>query len=340
MDQEEASSRKIKPEPTGTSIHEDDASNPSHTADETSRKSVRRRRETVLGPETTDTSRTSTKRKRSEAPTTVTTLSPSIRPTTTLKPGYVLATRNFHRTSAALINDITAHKYASLFAKPLTEREAPGYKDLIYRPQDLKSIKAAISAGSKALTALLDASDDSDASTSNTLWIPETEDIIPPKGIINSAQLEKELMRIFANAVMFNPDTISHRGVGPAFRTRQRTMLEADPDVVAEQEAEAFEGVRFEIGVARPVEGAVVMDTREMGGEVERRVGEWRGLERGKEGEEGEVPVLGDVVGKLREGWGEDTDELAGEREEEAEEEEEEEMVVEVEEPRVKRRRR
>lgn len=35
--------------------------------------------------------------------------------------------------------------------------------------------------------------------------LEKTADLIPPKAIVNSSQLEKEVMRMFANAVMFNP---------------------------------------------------------------------------------------------------------------------------------------
>ena len=96
-------------------------------------------------------------------------------------------------------------------------------------------------------------------STSSTVWLPVKEDVIPPKGIVNSAQLEKELMRMFANAVMFNPDP--KRGVGPAFRTQRQEKSEA--------QAETGEGDNEE-------EGGVVHDTREMCRDVERRVAEWR----------------------------------------------------------------
>ena len=37
------------------------------------------------------------------------------------------------------------------------------------------------------------------------LQLPLSTDVIPPKAIVNSGQLEKEVMRMFANAVMFNP---------------------------------------------------------------------------------------------------------------------------------------
>jgi len=35
--------------------------------------------------------------------------------------------------------------------------------------------------------------------------LDKTADLIPPKAIVNSSQLEKEVLRMFANAVMFNP---------------------------------------------------------------------------------------------------------------------------------------
>jgi len=79
---------------------------------------------------------------------------------------------------------------------------------MIRRPQDMKSIKAAITAGVRAVNTTI-AEDDSiptsgPRDTSNVL-LPISEDLVPPKGIVNSAQLEREVMRMFANAVMFNP---------------------------------------------------------------------------------------------------------------------------------------
>jgi hypothetical protein len=105
-------------------------------------------------------------------------------------------------------NDIMSHKHASLFSNPVRERDAEGYSDMIRRPQDMKSIKAAISAGVRAVNAAIAEDDSIPASgprdTSNVL-LPISEDLVPPKGIVNSAQLEREIMRMFANAVMFNP---------------------------------------------------------------------------------------------------------------------------------------
>lgn len=230
------------------------------------------------------------------------------------------------------MNDISAHKLGNLFAKPLTEREAPGYKDLIYRPQDLRSIKNAINAGGKALIKAAESAGE-DATSSN-VWIPETPDVVPPAGIVNSTQLEKELTRIFANAIMFNPEVASKRGVGPAFRTRQRTLSRRtlDDEDEAPSEEEVINGKQ---------DVSVVKDTREIFEAVEEKVAGWRSAERAVE--EGGGFLKGPVA-RLRGGASEEVDELAGGGEGvvgsvEGEGEGEVEVEVEVE-PRGKRRRR
>jgi hypothetical protein len=68
----------------------------------------------------------------------------------------VSMTMNFARLTGTVMNDVTSHKYAGIFAKPLSEREAPGYKDVTYRPHDLKSIKTAIGRGSRTANAAID----------------------------------------------------------------------------------------------------------------------------------------------------------------------------------------
>ena len=200
------------------------------------------------------------------------------------------------------MNDVIHHKVANVFAKPLTEREAPGYRNLIYRPQDLNSIKKAISNGSKAANAVVE---DLTQEGSSSIWIPESPDVIPPKGIVNSGQLEKELMRMFANAVMFNPDLPTKRGFGPAFRTRQRT---AEPGTTFDEDREETEEV-----IKGKQDVSVVKDTREMFETVEKSVSDWRSAEKAAEdGGKG-------TGGKLRGGGDEaevedeDVDELAGE---------------------------
>ncbi|KAK2758332.1 hypothetical protein FQN54_004180 [Arachnomyces sp. PD_36] len=198
---------------------------------------------------------------------------------------YVVCTRNFPRTSAPIMNDVTAHKHASIFAKPLTERDAPGYKDLIFRPQDLKSIKSAIHQGSRAVTAATEAASTTPAadgespstgpgttaadkgagtpSTSKnaTLTLKKTAELLPPKGIINSPQLEKELMRMFANAVMFNPTP--ERSFGPSFPMRSDASSTRESTQVSELE-----------------EGGIINDTKEMCDDVELAVTRWRAAER------------------------------------------------------------
>lgn len=184
---------------------------------------------------------------------------------------YVMCTRGFHRTAAPILNDVTTHKLASIFAKPIGERDAPGYHDLIYRPQDLKSIKSAVHQGSKAVVAATEAvstpAGDGESpapavgtpSKHNALMLPKTEDLVPPKGIVNSAQLEMEFIRIFANAIMYNP--AAERGFGPAFPmisdrgTRESTQSEGD-------------------------EGGIIQDSLEMFEDVEQAVKRWRAAER------------------------------------------------------------
>ena len=170
------------------------------------------------------------------------------------------------------MNDVTTHKHASIFTKPLTERDAPGYRDLIYRPQDLKSIKSSIHQGSKAVAAATEAANtpaadgESPAPNGGTpsknavLMLQKTEDVIPPKGIVNSAQLEKELIRMFTNAVMFNP--LPQRGFGPAF------PMTSDS------------GSRESTQVPELDEGGIINDTIEMFEDVEQAVTRWRAAER------------------------------------------------------------
>ena len=298
MDNQPTSTRRIKPEPSNASGHDDDTSVASHTADE-ARKSKRRRGGTIRGLETAnETDKLSAKRKREEAAAILPPPSPA--PDSFSKPGHVLASRNFARISQTVMNDIIHHKVANLFAKPLTDREAPGYKDLIYRPQDLNSIKKAISNGSKAANAAIE---DLTQEGASSVWIPESQDAIPPKGIVNSAQLEKELMRVFANAIMFNPDLPTKRGFGPAFKIRQYT---ADPGAnPAEDQEEPEEVIKGKQDVS------VVKDTREMFENVEKSVSDWRNAERSAE--DGGKGTVGKQRGGGDEAEDEEVDELAGE---------------------------
>jgi hypothetical protein len=222
------------------------------------------------------------------------------RPYITQNPSQVLTTRNFTRTCQHLMNEVTAHKHASIFAKPLTERDAPGYKDLIYRPTDLKTIKSAIHSGSRAVAAASESVSTPPAgeagsppsatptSKNSVLNLAKTADLIPPKGIVNSAQLEKELMRMFANAIMFNPNPTNERGFGPAFQLQRdvdwkRLTAQHNDDEDSDEEDVTIQApsVSYPLGYQRFDDGGIVNDTREMFEDVERAVREWRNAERG-----------------------------------------------------------
>ena len=120
-------------------------------------------------------------------------------------PLSVIAPRHFSRMCNPIMNDIGSHKHASLFMTAVKPKDGKSYCDIIKRPTDLKSIQKAITAGAKAVaTAASDTLAGSLGGGGGNVILPLTEDIIPQKAIANSAQLEKELMRMFANAVMFN----------------------------------------------------------------------------------------------------------------------------------------
>jgi hypothetical protein len=118
----------------------------------------------------------------------------------------------------------------------------------------LKSIRSAITAGHRAATAA--APEDLNPNASSA-WLPISEDLVPPKGIINYAQLEKELMRMFANAVMFNADP--DRGFG----RRWHGIGKGRGDVVG-----------YEID-----EDSIVKDTRAMFKDTEAIIESLRGTE-------------------------------------------------------------
>jgi hypothetical protein len=195
-------------------------------------------------------------------------------------PTHVLWTRNFPKISASALERIGAHRSASTFAQPIKERDAPGYSNVILRPQDLKSIRVAINAGYKAGLAIASTMGDQGQAS---MLLPISEELIPPKGIVNNAQLEKELMHIFSNAIMFNHDP--RRSLGRAF--------EAAPSI---EENAGTENYQVD-------ENQLVNDTRAMFTDVEKIVGEMRSAERQQEG----LPS-----GEPEE---EEADELAGEAE-------------------------
>lgn len=191
----------------------------------------------------------SSKRKRQESPAVMPADEVDADGTPPPRPNTIIATRNFAKVASAIMNDLQSHKHASYFSHPVRDKDANGYSEIIKYPQHLKSIKAAITAGARAVAAATSSSLDSPAASastptagthnlkvhadgSTTVELPRTEELMPPKAIVNGAQLEKEVYRMFANAVMFNPG-----------------------------------------------EDGLVADTREMFEDVEEKMKEWRGAE-------------------------------------------------------------
>ena len=222
----------------------------------------------------------------------------------------MLVSKNFAKTSQLVLNEITSHKLAGIFAKPLSERDAPGYKDLVLRPTDLKSIRAAITKGSRAAVAAIDALEiDEDGNVMETptkgvardtnskrdetergegsigggmYLVKKTEELVPPKGIVNSAQLEMELTRMFANAVMFNPLPTAERGFGRSLRVRRhggdiRIKREGKED--ADDRDSASESEDGSSTSSDSEGGGIIVDAREMFEDVVSAVGRWREVE-------------------------------------------------------------
>lgn len=222
--------------------------------------------------------------------------------------------KNFHKTALLLINDISSHKLAGIFGKPLSERDAPGYKDLVLRPQDLKSIKAAVSKGGRAAHLSIEAiegeqrsgeeegaetlpgpeSESKEGSLGNGMFLVKTfEDVVPPKGIVNSSQLEMELVRVFANAVMFNPLPSSERGFGRSLRlrrnggtleaSRETEQGENDTDNEDDAEGDVERPSPSEDSEGTPVdsegEGGIIADSRDMFEDAIDRVAKWKKVE-------------------------------------------------------------
>lgn len=78
--------------------------------------------------------------------------------------------RRFLTMVNPLLSNISSNKSASFFANPVNPNDAPNYYDLIYGPTDIRTIKAQVKDGR----------------------------------IKDTAELERELQRMFANAVMYN----------------------------------------------------------------------------------------------------------------------------------------
>lgn len=171
---------------------------------------------------------------------------------------HVLWTRGFTKVSSSALDQISSHRDANMFATALREKDAPNYRQIVLQPQDITSIRSAIKHGNKAAVQAAGSLPGGDPGTAS-VWLPISEDLTPPKAIINSAQLERELVHMFCNAIMYNPDP--DRGPGPAFM--KRTQEEEDEIV----------GYRLD-------ENGVVKNTQAMFLEVEKLLGELRAAEK------------------------------------------------------------
>jgi hypothetical protein len=219
------------------------------TGDTTADEGAPARRAQV--PEISSPKRTQ-KRKRQSTP------EPAIQPS--VPPTHVSWTRNFPKISMPALERIGAHKNANMFAQPIRDKDAPGYTNIILLPQDLKSIKTSIMAGAKAGAAMVANMDMADT-TAASVTLPISADIVPPKGIVNNVQLEKELSHMFANAIMFNPDP--NRGFGKGFEV-----------VTSVEGAPAGVNAVYDFD-----EDGVVKDTRAMFEDVEAIMGDLRSTE-------------------------------------------------------------
>ncbi|KAL8397399.1 hypothetical protein RB594_004212 [Gaeumannomyces avenae] len=232
----------------------------------------KRKRGESAGPDRTDTTPAPVSEAPPEtatAPLASTSVVPRSEP-----PSHILWTRGFPRISSSALDQIGSHRHANMFAHQIRDRDAPGYKNIVLGPMDLKSIRAAITHGNKAATQAAAALPDGDPGAS-TVWLPISEDLVPPRGIINSAQLDRELVHMFANAIMYNPDP--QRGFGPSFLRRDDDEDEAADEADASTAAAGVPGSNV-LGY-KVDENAVVNDTRSMFVEVEKLLSNMRAAE-------------------------------------------------------------
>lgn len=171
---------------------------------------------------------------------------------------HVLWTRGFTKVSSSALDQISSHRDANMFATALREKDAPNYRQIVLQPQDITSIRSAIKHGNKAAVHASQSLPGGDPGTAH-VWLPVSKELVPPKGIINSAQLERELVHMFCNAIMYNADP--DRGPGEGFIKRD------------EDEEEEVVGYRLD-------ENGVVKNTRSMFVEVEKLLGDLRSAEK------------------------------------------------------------
>lgn len=204
----------------------------------------------------------------------------------------VLWTRGFTKVSSSALDQISSHREANMFATALREKDAPNYHQIVLQAQDITRIRSAIKHGNKAAVQAAGSLPGGDPGTAHVM-LPLSNELVPPKGIINSAQLERELVHMFCNAIMYNPDP--DRGPGPAFMKRSK------------EEEEEIVGYRLD-------EDGVVKNTRSMFVEVEKLLGDLRSAEKERSAPPPSTARPASVATPA-EDTAEDDDEGAGERE-------------------------
>ncbi|KAK6528510.1 hypothetical protein TWF281_009751 [Arthrobotrys megalospora] len=283
--------------------------------------------------------------------------------------------KKFAQRANPLLNNVSAHRYANLFMKPVDERLAPGYSRIVYKPQDIKSIRALIKAGAAqnatgtpTLTPTPTA-DGPSMSFGTTPSTPTTSVANAPmnaKGAItNSSQLEKEIWRMFANAVMYNKSNSQvaqearemARDIGIAidnFRSAERIGERKAAEAAKEKEKEKEKEKRGSRGRRGSLiksevfgdddsergdgdeEDEIEVEAPSKGKKVGRVVGRGRRGKQDKDGdvemedkaddeEEGDEEEEGSESDKTAEDENSEEEEEGSEEEEEQEEEEEEE---------------
>ena len=90
---------------------------------------------------------------------------------------------------------------------------------------------------------------------------------MPPKGIVNSSQLEKELIRVFANAIMFNPLPSDERGFGPSLKLNRQNPVDSSASPGAASDSSQSD------------DGNIIADARDFYKFVVETVNDYRDIE-------------------------------------------------------------
>lgn len=107
-----------------------------------------------------------------------------------------------------VFNRLSTHKYASVFLKPISDEQLPGYKNLIYRPMDLKKIKENIENGSTRTT----------------------------------VEFQREIMLMCLNAIMFNKRDSNAYNMAKEMMSESQTIIETTMDTW-KKDSDKFGGI-------------------------------------------------------------------------------------------------